>query len=404
MQRYFQDVNQRKLLQSRRVFNVDKFGFQRRRQSHTLTRYFQSSPRNLASPRPKSYMQLLKAPNPSLDESRPTLACVTNTPRRFGPKTTNTLKMLKSAIKTPSNILKRLQGNVRVQLGKAKRLFQGAALNTGGESLAHLLLKEGVELGMDLEPLLRLPGQMKGETCNSDEGEWKEVEVANRPFRKVEEELEDLMSPDWRETKEAATDKARKELARNKFSNPVSSDPTNCLTFHGFRGSSKKTPPGSFSILEGSCVPLSGMKRKALSSAVHSRLLRVLRLADFGRVVQSKFAEAILMRSSPKMDGGLKQVKEVKDLISKASKLKVSNGELENFKVCLRHHRDALRETTNFLQYYNDRKGALVTEKVAQEVLDLEETFGFFREGYGEGAMDVIRCNLCGISHKSVHT
>ena len=98
------------------------------------------------------------------------------------------------------------------------------------------------------------------------------------------------------------------------------------------------------------------MKRKALSSAVHSRLLRVLRLADFGRVVQSKFAEAILMRSSPKMDGGLKQVKEVKDLIAKASKLKVSNGELENFKVCLRHHRDALRETTNFLQYYNDRK------------------------------------------------
>ena len=35
---------------------------------------------------------------------------------------------------------------------------------------------------------------------------------------------------------------------------------------------------------------------------------------------------------------------------------KVSNGELENFKVCLRHHRDALRETANFLQYYNDRK------------------------------------------------
>ena len=149
-------------------------------------------------------MQLLKAPNPSLDESRPTLACVTNTPRRFGPKTTNTLKMLKAAIKTPSNNLKRLQGNVRTQLGKAKRLFQGAARNTGGESLAHVLLKEGVELGMDLEPLLRLPGQMKGETCNSDEGEWKEVEVANRPFRKVEEELEDLMSPDWRETKEVS--------------------------------------------------------------------------------------------------------------------------------------------------------------------------------------------------------
>jgi len=403
MQRYFQDLNQRKLLQSRRVFNVDKFGFRRRRQSHTLTRYFHSSPRNLASPRPSGYVQLTQAQSPTLNVNRTTLANITNTPKQFGPKTTSTLKMLRSAIKTPSNILKRLQGNVRTQLGKAKRLFQGATRNMGGESLAHVLSKEGVEVGLVLEPLLLLPGQMKKETCGDVE-EWEEVKVAKRPYRKVEEEVEDLMSPDWRETKEAATDKARKELARNKFSNPVSSDPTNCLTFLGFRGSSKKTPPGSFSILEGSCVPLSGMKRKALSSAVHSRLLRVLRLADFGRVVQCKFAEAVLRRASSKVDDGLKQAMEVKGLKAMLAVLKVSNGELENFKVCLRHHRDALRETTNFLQYYNGRKGALVTEKVAQEVLDMEETFGFFREAYGEGAMDVIRCNLCGISHKSIHT
>ena len=192
MQRYFQDVNQRKLLQLRRVFNVDKFGFRRRRQSHTLTRYFHSSPRNLASPRLSGYMQLPQAQSPSLAESRPTLACVTNTPRRFGPKTTNTLKMLKSAIKTPSNVLKRLQGNVRVQLGKAKRLFQGTARNTGGESLAQVLLTEGVELGLVLEPLLLLPGQMKRETCD-DVGEWEDVKVVKRPYRKVEEEVEDLM-------------------------------------------------------------------------------------------------------------------------------------------------------------------------------------------------------------------
>ena len=95
------------------------------------------------------------------------------------------------------------------------------------------------------------------------------------------------------------------------------------------------------------------MKRKVLSSAVHSRLSKVVRLADFGRVVQSKIAEAILRRASPKAVGG---VLEVKDLDAMAVACKVSNGELENFKVCLRHHRDALRETANFLQYYNDRK------------------------------------------------
>ena len=105
--------------------------------------------------------------------------------------------------------------------------------------------------------------------------------------------------------------------------------------------------------MEGSCIPLSGMKRKVLSSAVHARLSKVVRLADFGRVVQSKIAEAILRRASPKVVGGLL---EVKDLEAVAAASKVSNGELENFRVCLRHHRDALRETANFLQYYNDRK------------------------------------------------
>ena len=96
------------------------------------------------------------------------------------------------------------------------------------------------------------------------------------------------------------------------------------------------------------------MKRKALSSAVHSRLSKVVRLADFGQVVQSKIAGAILRRASLKEVGGL--LDEVKDLKSVASAVKVSNGELENFKVCLRHHRDAMRETANFLQFYNDRK------------------------------------------------
>ena len=91
----------------------------------------------------------------------------------------------------------------------------------------------------------------------------------------------------------------------------------------------------------------------SLSSAVHARLSKVVRLADFGRVVQSKIAEAILRRASPKVVGGLL---EVKDLEAVAAASKVSNGELENFRVCLRHHRDALRETANFLQYYNDRK------------------------------------------------
>ena len=47
------------------------------------------------------------------------------------------------------------------------------------------------------------------------------------------------------------------------------------------------------------------MKRKALSSAVYSRLTRAVCLADFGRVVQSKFAAAILKRGRTKVSDGL---------------------------------------------------------------------------------------------------
>ena len=201
MQRYFQSRQQQQQLATSRK---DNLGFLRRRQSNSLRRYFQSSPRNMVSPRLTGYVQLPSGQSPALVVRRPPLGTITNTPTRFGPKTTNTLKMLKSVVKTPSNILKRLQGNMRIQLGKAKRLFQGATRNTGGESLAHVLTMESVEMGLLLEPFLQMPGQLKRGMCKEDEGEWEEVKVVKRPYRKVEEEVEDLMSPDWREMKEVS--------------------------------------------------------------------------------------------------------------------------------------------------------------------------------------------------------
>ena len=203
MQNYFQ----RKLIQPRQLQAIsrkDNFGFLRRRQSCSLRRYFQSSPRNPASPRLNGYTQLSPGQGSSLGARRPPLGTITNTPKRFGPKTTNALKMMKSVVKdkTPSNILKRLQGNMRVQLGKAKRLFKGSTRDTQGESLSQVLTMESVELGLRLESYLQMPGQLK-RGASDDEGEWEEVKVM-RPYRKVKEEVEDLMSPDWREMKEVS--------------------------------------------------------------------------------------------------------------------------------------------------------------------------------------------------------
>ena len=200
MQRHFEAVGHKDLRQrltrTKKVFQADKLAFGWRRSSHTLTRYFHSSPRDLGSPRLIGYKQQSQAQS---SHRRP-LASITNTPNRVCPETPTTFQRLKSVVKTPSNILKRLQGNVRMQLGKAKRLFQGGTRIAMRESLTDVLIKEGIEMGLGLEPFLRMPGQLK--KSSKDDGEWEEAEVTRKPNRKVEEEMEDLMSPDWRDVKE----------------------------------------------------------------------------------------------------------------------------------------------------------------------------------------------------------
>ena len=91
---------------------------------------------------------------------------------------------MKSVIKdkTPSNILKRLQGNMRVQLGKAKRLFKGSTRDTQGERLSQVLTMESVELGLRLESYLQMAGQLKRGAFD-DEGECERSEGAVQVYK-----------------------------------------------------------------------------------------------------------------------------------------------------------------------------------------------------------------------------
>ncbi len=83
---------------------------------------------------------------------------------------------------------------------------------------------------------------------------------------------------------QATTDKARKKIARTKFSNPVNSDPSNCLTFHGFKTGSKAMP-GSFTIFKGHRIPLAGVNRKVIDSSDNLPPVKMVKLEDFNQVM-----------------------------------------------------------------------------------------------------------------------
>ena len=128
------------------------------------------------------------------------------------------------------------------------------------------------------------------------------------------------------------------------FSNPVNADPANCLTFHGFKTKSSKAMPGSFSICEGRRIPLAGVKRKVLDLSHHPSPLKMVKLSDLSKVMQSKCAEHLVQSQGV---GPLKFLKDQLHLPDET--VKVFYGTATSLK-------RALQENDNFLQYYSNRK------------------------------------------------
>ena len=149
---------------------------------------------------------------------------------------------------------------------------------------------------------------------------------------------------------QAVTDKARKDLARTTFSNPVFSDPACNLTFHGFkrRHSSVNSTLGSFNICEGQRIPLAGAKRKDLDSNDHSTCLKVVKFSDFGQIMQGKYAE-YFVKGRKKWFPKLLESNWVEQV-------KLSGEERKSLLAGLTSLRETLQENDNFLQYYSDRK------------------------------------------------
>ena len=128
-----------------------------------------------------------------------------------------------------------------------------------------------------------------------------------------------------------------------KFSNPINSDPANCLTFHGFKAKSSKAMPGSFSICKGHRIPLAGAKRKVLDPSNQSSPLKMVKLSDFSQVMQSRCAEHLI------------QSQGIGSLQSQ-ERLRLPDEVVREFHDNLTSLRQALQENDNFLQYYSNKK------------------------------------------------
>jgi len=273
-----------------------------------------------------------------------------------------------------------IKETMKGQVDKVKNLLKPTSKKGAGQSFSEVISKEGVQVGLTLDPYLLDLAEVERVQKEVEEN-WEEdlmlwEEGWGRDFKLTrvtgQEEEEDLRSPHWEDVKEAATDKARKALARIKFSNPVCSDPTSCLTFHGFKGRShdlENAIPGSFNICEGQRLPLAGAKRKGLDSIDNPTPSKVVKLFDFNQVMQSRCAE-YLARSRRQKKCVL------------LDHLPISEGLAREFSAALNQLKNALHENDNFLQYYSDRKGAFLSHSAALEALDLEETSALWKSVY----------------------
>ena len=205
-------------------------------------------------------------------------------------------------------------------------------------SLPTILAEERVELGLQLGPLLRRVTEVVEEPAVC-----REVGVRragrHRELARVEDERErgDIQHQDWRELREADSDKARKDLARRKFSNPVFSNPGKNISYHGFRRQrhglpTRDTRDRHAEVVRGRLVPISRGKRKERESQGSPQDSMVIRVSDFGRVMRSRFAEIVAARGN------------------------TNHGAIENFVTFLKHHREGQEETANFMAFYTGRK------------------------------------------------
>lgn len=225
---------------------------------------------------------------------------------------------------------------------------------------------------------------------NSSEYKSPKVETERRLLPLDKDELDDIYHENWEKMREISTDKERKDLSRKVFRNPVPANPSNNLTYHGYRRREKyyehnghhsryrysraSHPVGSVAIRQGVLDPLPGYKRKYPDIDATSIGCKRTKI------------EYEYFKHSMR---GL-YYKKCKD---KVGGEKLSQRQFKDFQYFMEHVKDGQEETQNFLSFYC-KKAVVLDEVQVNEVIDTESILSQFKLFYGDP--DPSKCERCG--------
>ena len=222
-------------------------------------------------------------------------------------------------------------------------------------TLGTFLKKEGIIPGMDMRKLM-IPDGVTTEDGSIlpvlVKGEVEETRVVQKLLPMDKEELDDINHNKWEVIKKISTDEERHQLSRRAFKNPVPANPSNNLTFHGYRGKvidnegershghhyyrEPTFPMGSVTIRQGMLEPLPGYKRKhrEYDVARGKEKRRKMEFKNFTLYMKSLYFE----KYKSKVEGE-----------------ETSKRRFRDFQYFIKHVKNGQEETENFLSFYSNK-------------------------------------------------
>jgi len=219
----------------------------------------------------------------------------------------------------------------------------------------------------------------------------------NKKFEAKEaQEQSDIMDDGWNQIKNTKTDVDRMKLAQAQFGNPISNNPNNNLTFHGFKARTKNANNSSnsdpsfdfwdkkmpmFYLSNGETKPLAGYTFKQRPNTVpECNIAHKMNI----KVKISKFVDLMKTVLYNKKCKKMKQGHEKKTM--------------EEFETYLAHYKGGLEETINFLKFYQNHGEVELEDWQTLEIMDLENQFSTYSGYYG--VTDDMKCHTCNRKHK----
>lgn len=287
----------------------------------------------------------------------------------------------------------------KIDGGKLAMKVKGFATNVflENESIKPMAIGESGRSILD-----SLLSDIKGNSSKAiemfDKIDSKQNKMANNKRYEANEakERSDIMHKGWDQVKNVKDDLDRKILSEETFGNPVSNNPNNNLTYHGYKryksrkgkyplpnpfvdflDTDRKKP--MYRLTNGATKPLPGYKFRQQSNI------------DGDQVCEENHKKI-------KLDEFVTLMKTV--MYNKKAKKKRKGDDakaMEDFETFLGHYKAGQEETTHFLEFYQKQGQVELEGWQAIQIMDLQNQFSAYSRFYG--LTDELRCETCNKDH-----